>query len=335
MSPMRTTQPLLLKTLGIIFAFFTLPAVSTGVLAADSYPNRPVRLILPAAVGGSTDLVGRIIGMQLSERLGTQVVADNRAGAGGVIAVEMAAKAAADGYTLLVVSASQSTQPALRKLPYDPVKSFTPIAKLASAFLALVVHPSVPANSVKELIAQAKRKPGEVIFSGTGVGAHTTMATELFKITADIDVVIVEYKSGGPAVIDLLGGHTQAMLATIASVLPHIKAGKLKALGTSGAERSALLPDTPTIAEAGVPGFETVQWHGLVAPAGTPAPIIDRLHRELKAILASDETKKRLLNAGVETDYLGPTEFWAFSKREMDQWARVIKKANITLKDQK
>ena len=318
----------------IALAFFAVPAVFTAVLAADAYPTRPVRFILPAAVGGSTDIVGRIMALQLSERLGTQVVADNRAGAGGVIAMEMAAKATADGYTLLLVSASQSTQPALRKLPYDPVKSFVPVAKLASAFLALVVHPGVPASSVQELIALARRKPGGIIFSGTGTGAHTTMATELFKIMAGIDVLIVEYKSGGPAVIDLLGGHTQAMLATIASVLPQIRSGKLGALATSGAGRSVLMPDTPTIAEAAVPGFATVQWHGMLVPAGTPASLVDKLHAELKAILALDETKKKLLNAGVEPDYLGPAEFGAFYRREMDQWASVIRKANIKLKEQ-
>ena len=332
---MATMKPLLSTTLGVPLALVVAPAVFTAALAAEAYPARPVRLVLPAAVGGSTDVVGRIVAMELSERLGAQVVADNRAGAGGVIALEMVANAVPDGHTLLIVSASQSTQPALRKLPYDPVKSFTPIAKLASAYLALVVHPSVPANSVKELIALAKRKPGDLTFSGSGTGAHTTMATELFKLMAGIDVVIVEYKSGGPAVIDLLGGHTQAMLATIASVLPQIKAGRLRVLGTSGAARSGLLPDAPTIAEAGVPGFETVQWHGIVAPAGTPAPVIDRLGRELKTIMAADETRKRLLNAGVEIDYLGAAEFDAFSKRELDQWARVIKEARITLKEPK
>jgi tripartite-type tricarboxylate transporter receptor subunit TctC len=321
-------------TLGIFLAFCAAYPVFAAAVAADVYPNRPVRLILPAAVGGSTDLVGRIVALQLTERMGVQVVADNRAGAGGIIAMEMAAKAPADGYTLLLVSASQSAQPALRKqLPYDPVKSFAPIAKLASVFLALVVHPSVPANSAKQLIALAKRKPGEIIFSGSGTGAHTSMATHLFKIMADIDIVIVEYKSGGPAVIDLLGGHTQAMLATIASVLPQIKAGKLRALATSGTGRSVLMPDTPTLAETAVPGYATVQWHGLVVPAGTPAPVVDRLQQELKAILASDDTKKTLLNAGVEPDYLGPAEFGAFSKRELEQWAGVVKKANITLRE--
>src|ERR1700682_5751842 len=185
-------------------------ALCAGAVAADAYPKKPLRVMVPTATGGSTEVVARIIGTQLAERLKTQVVVDNRGGAGGAIGVETAAKAAADGHTLLLVSASQMTLPALRKLPYDPVKSFVPIAKLASVYLALVVHPSVEASPVQEFIALATRKPGAIIFSGSGPGAHTTMATELFKSMAGVDVVIVEYKSGGPAVIDLLGGHTHA-----------------------------------------------------------------------------------------------------------------------------
>src|SRR6478672_4315008 len=225
-----------LAVLGV--ALTATAAFDVDAVAAEAYPNKPLRLIVPTSPGGSTDVVARIIGTQLAERLKTQVVVDNRGGAGGAIGVETGAKAAPDGHTLLLVSASQMTLPALRKLPYDPVRSFVPIAKLASVYLALVVHPSVEASSVQEFIALAKRKPGAITFSGSGPGAHVTMATELFKSMAGIDVVIVEYKSGGPAVIDLLGGHTQAMLATIPSVLSHIKAGKLKVLATSGAERS-------------------------------------------------------------------------------------------------
>jgi tripartite-type tricarboxylate transporter receptor subunit TctC len=321
-----------LAALGLAVA--TMPALCAGAVAADAYPNKPLRLIVPTATGGSTDVVARIIGAQLAERLRTQVVVDNRGGAGGAIGVETAAKAAADGHTLLLVSASQMTLPALRKLPYDPVKSFVPIAKLASVYLALVVHSTVEASSVQEFIALAKRKPGAIIFSGSGPGAHTTMATELFKSMAGIDVVIVEYKSGGPAVIDLLGGHTHAMLATIPSVLPHIKAGKVRVLATSGAERSNLLPDAPTIDKAGVPGYSTVQWHGVVAPAGTPQRIIDLLHTELKAILASDQAKKRLVGSGAEIDYLPPNEFGVFMRQDMEQWSQLIRKAGIKLRDQ-
>jgi tripartite-type tricarboxylate transporter receptor subunit TctC len=318
--------------LGIALAV-VVPMFCANVVAADAYSTKPLRLIVPTATGGSTDVVARIIGAQLGERLGTQVVIDNRGGAGGAIGVETAAKAPADGHTLLLVSASQMTLPSLRKLPYDPVKSFTPIAKLASVYLALVVHPTIEANSVQDLISLAKRKPGAIMFSGSGPGAHVTMATELFKSMAAIDVVIVEYKSGGPAVIDLLGGHTHAMLATIPSVLPHIKSNRLRVLATSGTERSNLLPDAPTVDKAGVPGYSTVQWHGVVAPAGTPQRMIERLHAELKAILASDEGRKRLVAAGAEIDYLAPTEFGAFMRRDMELWAQLIRKANIKLRD--
>jgi len=327
--PTMTVQSL--RTCALLCALLPTIATPVSASAADAYPNRPTRIILPAGVGGSTDVVGRIMATQLSDRLGTQMIADNRAGAGGVIGVEMAAKSPPDGHTLLLVSASQSTQPALRKLPYDPVKSFTPVSKVASIHLVLVVHPSIPASSAKELIALAKRRPGEILFSGTGVGAHTTMVTELFKVAAGVNIVIIEFKSGGPAVIDLLGGHTHAMLATISSVLPQIRAGKLKALATTGATRSALLPESPTIAESGLPGFATVQWHGIVAPAGTPATIVGRLDSEIRAILASDDTRKRFLAAGAEIDYLGPAEFDAFSRRELELWANLIRKASIRM----
>jgi tripartite-type tricarboxylate transporter receptor subunit TctC len=306
-----------------------LSAIATTVYAAEDFSTKPMRLIVNTAPGGSTDIVARIMGAQLAERLKTQVVVDNRGGAGGAIGMEAEARAAPDGRTLLLANSSLTTLPALRKLPYDPVKSFVPIAKLASVYLALVLHPSVEAKSVQEFIALAKRKPGAVVFSGSGPGAHTTMATELFKSMAGIDVLIVEYKSGGPAVIDLLGGQTHAMLATIPLVLQHIKTGKLRALATSGAERSNFLPDAPTIASAGVPGYSTVQWHGMLAPAGTPQRTTDFLHAELKEILASEEGRKKLVIAGAEIDYLPSKEFGAFIRRDLEQWSQLVAKAGI------
>jgi tripartite-type tricarboxylate transporter receptor subunit TctC len=302
-------------------------------MATDAFPSKPLRLIVPTATGGSTDVVARIIGNYLGERLKTQVVVDNRGGAGGAIGMDAEAKASPDGHTLLLANASLTTLPALRTLPYDPLRSFVPVAKLASVYLALVIHPSVEAKSVQEFIALAKRKPGAVVFSGSGPGAHTTMATELFKSMANVDVLIVEYKSGGPAVIDLLGGHTQAMLATISSVLPHIKANRLKVLATSGTERSSLLPDAPTVDSAGVPGYSTVQWHGMLAPAGIPRSITDFLHAELKQILESDEGRKRLIVAGAEIDYLPPGEFGIFIRRDMAQWSQLVAKAGIKLRE--
>ena len=330
---MKTMKSLLLKTLGIMFAISAVPVVSTTVFAADPYPTKPLRFIVPTAPGGGQDMMARLMATKLSERLGKQVIVENRPGAGSVIGVEMAAKAEPDGYTFLVINATQTIQPSLQKLPYEPVKGFTPIAKLATGYLVLTVHPSVRANSMKELIAMVKQKPDSLVFVGTGKGAINHLATELFKIMADIDFKIVQFKSSGPGIVDHLGGHSQALLGTMSPVLAHIKAGKLKALATSGAMRSIMLPDLPTIAEAGLPGFEAVNFYGILAPAGTPAAIVDRLNKEIKTILSLDETKRIFLNDGVEPDYLGPTEFGAFFVQEMNRWERVIKKANITLEE--
>jgi tripartite-type tricarboxylate transporter receptor subunit TctC len=326
---MPTVKSLLFKTLVILLAISAVLAVSTAVLAADPYPSKPIRLIAPIAPGGGVDIIGRLIASKLSERLGRQVIVENHGGGGGILGVEMAAKADPDGHTLLIINATQSIQPALQKLPYEPVKSFTPIAKLGSGLLVLVVHPSVPANSVKEFIALAKQKPNQLICSSSSSGSVMHMSSELFKIMADIDFKIVLFKGSGPAAIDLLGGHSHTSLTTIATILPHIKSGKLKALGTSGAMRSVILPDVPTIAEAAIPGYEAVNWYGLLAPAGTPAPIVERLNREIKTILALDDAKKLFLNDGVEVDYLGPAEFGAFFNRDIAQWANVINKAKI------
>jgi tripartite-type tricarboxylate transporter receptor subunit TctC len=312
-----------------LVALALLAPSAAAAAPADGYANKPLRLIVPTAPGGSTDVVARIAGAHLAEHLGTQVVVDNRPGAGGAIGVETAVRAAADGQTLLLVSGSQMTLPALRKLPYDLAKAFTPVAKLASVHLALVVHPTLEAQSVQDLLAIARRRPGAINFSGSGPGAHTTMATELFKSMAGIDVVVVEYKSGGPGVIGLLGGETQAMLATIPSILAHIKASKVRVLATSGAQRSNMLPDTPTIAQSGVPGYATVQWHGIVAPAGAPQRKILQLHEQLQALTASDEGRKKLVGSGTEVDFLGLDEFGRFMLQEMALWADLIRKANI------
>ena len=219
------------------------------------------------------------------------------------------------------------------KLPFDPIKSFAPIARVGSNSNVLVVHPSVPANSVKELVALAKAKPGQLLFASVGVGASLHMSMELFKIVADVDYKIVQFKGGGPALTDLIGGHSHASISTLISVLPHIKSGKVRALGTGGEKRNPGLPDVPTIAEAGVPGYESIQWWGILAPAGTPAPIVARLSSEIKAILSSDDMKERFLKDGVEVDYLGPTEFGKFLEKEQAEWTRVVKKANIKLEE--
>ena len=319
------------KIFGILLALLAAIAVFTAAtaFAADAYPSKPVRLVIPFPPGGSNDIVGRLIAAKLTERLGKQVVVDNRGGAGGVLGSEIAAKSDPDGYTLLIASAAYGFNPALYKLPFDPVKSFTAIAKLGSGPNSLTVHPSVPAKTVKEFIALAKQKPGQLINSCAGVGSFQHMGTELFKMMAGIDFKIVQFKGGGPAMIDQLGGHSHFSLGSLIQTIPHVQSGRFRILGTGGLKRSAILPDVPTIAEAGVPGYDVTNWWGIVAPSGTPAPIVEKLNKEIKALLASDEVKKLFLNEGAEVDYLGPAEFGPFIAREITKWGKVVKEANI------
>ena len=309
----------------LVFAF----ALCSGMATAQIYPSKPVRLIIPFPPGGSNDIVGRFIATKLTERLGKQVVADNRGGAGGVIGTEAAAKSDPDGYTLLVISSAYAINTSLYKLPYDPVKAFSPVAKVGTGPNVFAIHPGVPVNSVKEFIALAKEKPGQLNFAAAGVGSFQHLGSELFKSMAKVDVGIVQFKGGGPAMIDVIGGHTHAALGSLIQFMPHIKSGKVKALGTGGAKRSVSLPDVPTIAEAGVTGYEANNWWGILAPAGTPRPIIDQLYKEISGILGSTETHKVFGDQGAEVDKLGPVEFGPYIVAETAKWGKVIKEANI------
>ena len=300
-----------------------------GIVVAQSYPTKPVRLIIPFPPGGSNDIVGRFIATKLTERLGKQVVVDNRGGAGGVIGTEAAAKSEPDGYTLLIISSAYAINTSLYKLPYDPVKAFAPIAKVGTGPNVFAVHPSVPVNSVKEFIALAKEKPGQLNFAAAGVGSFQHLGSELFKSMTGIDVGIVQFKGGGPAMIDVIGGHTHAALGSLIQFMPHIKSGKVKALGTGGAKRSVTLPDVPTIAEAGVPGYEANNWWGVLAPAGTPRPITDRLYKDISVILGSADTQKVFGDQGAEVDKLAPAEFGPYIVAETAKWGKVIREANI------
>jgi tripartite-type tricarboxylate transporter receptor subunit TctC len=328
---MKNIKSWLFKTLIMLPAFSFAFGVSAMAVfaAADTYPNRPVRFVVPIPPGSSPDIVGRLIATKLTERLGKQVIVENHGGAGGLVGSEMVAKAPPDGYTLMPIAAFFATNPAFYKLPFDPLKDFAPIAKLGTGTMVLVVHPSVPANSLKELIALAKQKPGQLIFATSGAGGFQHLVAELLKSMAGIDVKIVQFKGGGPASVDLLGGHSQIGISTLAQMLPHIKSGKLKVLATCGLKRSTVLPDVPTVAESGVPGYEASAWWGIVAPAGVPAPIVDRLNKELKEILVSDELKKFFQNEGAEMDYLGPAEFGKFIAQDINKWVRLVKEANI------
>lgn len=326
---MKAIKSLLLEALGPVVMVSMVLTLSTVVLAAESYPTKPIRMIVPTSAGGTQDLLARLIGPQLSERLGKQVIVDNRPGGGQMIGTAIVANAAPDGYTLLLAAGVHAIQPVIRKLAYDPIKSFSPIALTSTVPFVLVVTPSVPANTVKELIALAKQKPGKLNFAGTGVGVTPHMSMELFRLMAGIDITIVHFKGQGPTILDLLGGHSDASMNSIPGFLPHIKSGKLKALGVTTAKRSDRLPDVPTIAEAGVPGYETRSWYGIFAPAGTPASIVDRWNKEIRETLRSDDMKKAFSDAGLELDHLGPTEFERFVRGEMRTWENVVKKANI------
>jgi tripartite-type tricarboxylate transporter receptor subunit TctC len=315
-------RSMLLKVAALVLALAA-PA------AADDYPAKPVRLIIPFPPGGSNDVVGRMIATQLSERLGKQVVVDNRAGAGGVIGTEIAAKAPPDGYTLLVVSIAHAVNPWLYKLNYDPIKAFAPVAILATGPNVLAVNPSLPVNSVKELVALAKAKPGELQYASAGVGSFQHLGGELFKLTAGVDILHVPFKGGGPAMIDVIGGHTKIVFSSLVQTTPHIRSGKLKALATGGLERNPILPDVPTVKEAGVPDYEAVNWWGIVAPAGTPATIIEKLRTEIAAVQNSAETQRQFVNEGAAVIQMTLPQFAAFMQGELDKWGRVVKAGNI------
>lgn len=323
----------MMKFLGVLSVIALILPLPAAMAAADSYPNKPVRLIIPFAPGGITDIIGRVVAIRLAERLGTQVVVENRGGAGGIIGMEMAAKAKPDGYTLLFTTAAFATNPSLYKVPFDPIKSFVPIAKVGVGVNVLTVHPGIPINSVKELIALAKKQPDKLACSAAGAGSFGHLAIEYFKSMAGVDFKIVQFKGGGPAAIDTMGGHSQIHFSALVTTLPHIKSGKLKALGVSGAARSRLFPDLPTIAESGVPGYEASIWLGFLAPAGTPKMVVDKIYKELGAALASDEARRSLENQGVEVDLSAPAEFGKFIEAEIAKWGKVVKEGNIKVED--
>jgi tripartite-type tricarboxylate transporter receptor subunit TctC len=306
-----------------IAAFFPMTA------AAQTYPSKPVRLIVPFPPGGSNDVVGRMIAAQLSTRLEKAVIVENQGGAGGLIGTEMAARSQPDGYTLLLVSVAYAFIPAIYKLPYDPATAFAPVAILGAGPVVIAVTSKLPVNSVKELIALAKEKPGELNYATAGVGSFQHLASELFKLQAGVDIVHIPFKGGGPAMMDVIAGNTQIAIGSLVQMLPQIKGGKLKALGVGSAKRIAALPEVPTISEAGVPGYEVTNWWGIVVPAGTPRSIIDRLHKELTAVVASTETKQRFETEGAEPLSMSPDEFGRFIATETVKWARVVKDAGI------
>ena len=300
---------------------------------AQSYPTRPIRFIVPFTPGGGNDTIARLIGQKLTAATGQQVIIDNRPGAGGAIGAEAAAKSAADGYTIFLAGvATHGINPNLRKkLSYDPVKDFDAVSLIASAPLLVVVHPSLPIRSVKELIALAKAKPGQINYASNGAGGSSHMAVELFKMTTGTNLVHIPYKGLAPALTELLSGEVQVMFSSAVAMLPQVKSGRLRAIAMTGAKRSPAIPDIPTVAEAGVPGYETGSWYGIVAPAGTPKPAIDRLSKEVVAIVHSPDITKRLSDEAIIPVGSTPEEFATHIRKELARWAKVIKQSGIHL----
>ena len=313
--------------LNLLFLFALLPLATA---AQSGYPSKPVRFIVPSAAGGGTDITARAVAQQLSEALGQQFVVDNRPGAGQMIGIELAAKSVPDGYTLLMAASTLAINPIMyKKVAYDPVHDFTPVTQAASLPNVLVVHPSLPVKTVSELIALAKQRPGQINYASAGNGTSPQMSIELLKSMAGIDLVHIPYKGTMPGVVDLLGGQVSVMALNVLTALPHIKAGRLRALAVTSAKRSEALPDIPTIAEAGLAGYESSQWYGVLAPAGTPREIVARLNVEIVRALRLPDVKQRLAADGAEPVGSSPEEFAAFIKSEIEKWARVAKAAGI------
>ena len=311
-------------------------ALASGMFAAPVsaqtplYPDKPIRIVVPFPVGGIADTFGREIGKRLTEAWGQPVVIDNRTGAGGNIGAEIVAKAPPDGYTLVIgnIGTHAVNVSLLPAMPYDTIRDFTPIVHLMDAEGLLVVNPSIAATSVPELIALARAQPGKLSYASAGVGTTSHLAGELFKSMTRVDIVHIPYKGNVPAITDLLGGQTSMIFATMPTVLPHVRAGKLRAIAVLGAARSPALPDVPTVAES-VPGFEVSNWIGLFGPAGMPPAIVARLNAEVHKIMRSPEIEKRLETEGAKFVPMSPEQFAAFQKAEMSKWAKTIKDANI------
>ncbi len=323
MNRFRTSRRVALAFAGVLAA-----ALTVAPAAAQPYPNKPVRMIVPFAPGGATDIIARTVAQKLSDRLGQSVVIENKPGAGTTIGNAEVAKARPDGYTLLFAPTpfviSQVVYPTL---PYDPKKDFAPVSLLATSPFILVTNPAVPAKTVAELVALAKAKPGTLTFCSAGNGTVPHLAGELFKLRAGVDIVHVPYKGGGPAIVDLVGGQVNLMFATPVEVAQQVQAGKLNVLGATSKKRLAAFPNVPTLDESGYPGFEVASFFGVLAPAGTPPEIVNRLAAELAAVMESPEVRERFASQSAEANVQGPDAFAKFLDTERDKWADIVKRS--------
>ncbi len=302
-------------------------ASMSHIVLAQTYPSKPVRMIVPFPPGGATDIVGRLIAQKLTDSWGTQVIVDNRAGAGGTIGSDVAAKSPPDGYTILMgTSSTHAVAPSLySKLPYDPLRDFAPVTLVASATILLAVHPSLPAKTVRDLIALAKKQSDALSFASSGSGGISHLVGEQFKSVAGVQMVHVPYKGDTPALIDLVSGQVHLMFGTAVSFLPYVKAGRLNALAVTNPKRSPIVPDVPTISESGLPGFEAMQWFGILAPAGVSNDIIAKLHADIVKAVRLPDVRARMTSLGAEVIGSTPAEFSAFQKADAAKWAKVVK----------
>jgi len=322
-----------MKTMLKAVALLLLAGAGAGPVLAQQYPAKPIRMIIGFPPGGGTDIIGRIVAMRMAEGLKQQILPDNRGGASGQIAAELAAKAPPDGYTVMMAHiAAMSILPSLYpKLPYDPVRDFAPVSLVAISPQMVVVHPSLPVKNIKELIALAKARPGQIHYASPGIGTVQHLAGELFNLQAKVNMVHVAYKGAGPSVIDLIAGHVQISFDVIPVVIGHVKAGKLRAIAVTSEKRTAQLPDLPTVNEGGLQGFDLSTWWGLVAPAAVSREVVARLHGETVKALRLPDVKERIAAAGADVVGNSPEEFAAFIRNERAKYARIAREANIKL----
>ena len=309
-----------------------LPGIAMGAGGASEYPNRPIRLLVPHPAGGGNDILARWLAMKMQAQGGHTVIVDNRGGGNTIIATDITAKAAADGYTMILTSSTHSVIPGFYpKLPFDPIRDFSAIALIATASPIMVVHPTVPASNVKELIAWIKSKPEGVNFGSSGVSGSGHLAMELFKNRTGLNLTHIPYKGMAPVLTDIVGGNVVLMFGNLAPTLPHVKAGRLRVLATAGAKRSPVLPDLPTVAESGIPGFEVSPYFGILGPAKIPAAIVAKMNAEVGRIYAEADSKERLSALGFDSASMTPEQFMAMIKTDMEKWAVVIRQNGITM----
>jgi len=311
-------------------AMIALGCLAAGTAAGQSYPVKPLRIVVPFAPGGPNDILARVIGQKLTEAWGQQTIVENRAGGGTVIGTEFVARAAPDGYTLLMISTSHTSNPSLRKLPYDPLRDLEPVILVASGPNVVLAHPSLPARSIKELIAVARARPGEVAYGSGGAGTSTHLSGAMVGLMGGVQMIHVPYKGAGPATIDLLSGEITWMVGTILPSMPHIRSGRLRALAVTGLKRSPVLPEVPPVADT-LSGFEASSWYGVAAPGGTPRDVVMKLNQEIARRISTPDVRERVAGEGAEIVAGSPDQFGAFYRAEIEKWGKIIRAAGIRL----